>query len=534
MRKKLSRLVICFVLAFTLCFGATGCGGGQANGMVIGTTEFVDTLNPLTAWSNISIEAFTLIYDPLVRYDENLESTPCLAEDWDVSKDNLTWTFKLAEATWHDGEAFTSEDVKFTYELLLGELGSASYYGSYVTGIEEITCPDDRTVVIKCSEPKANMLQSTAPILPEHIWSEVAEADLETYENENPIGTGPYMLSAMDETTLSLTLNESYFGTPGKVPAYTFVEYDSADSAAQALKTGEITGATSLSATQLEELKGEEGIDVISGTYPGFTQLAFNMSDDSTGNPLMKDKTIRHAIEYCTDKKQVVDMAYGGAGKVGTTMIHDGDKYHWEPTEDVLRDYDVDKANEILDAAGYTDTNGDGIREANGEPLKFELISISDNTEEVKIGQIIKSGCQKAGIEIECVTMDSGALSDKIYEYSYDMFIWGWGADVDPGAIMTILTEGYGYNEPGWYNDEYEALYAAQATEMDDAKRMEIIHDMQKLVYEEAPYAIIVYDNFIQAVRSDTIEGFKQIPNGGCYFLNMSIVNYINASMVTE
>jgi peptide/nickel transport system substrate-binding protein len=530
MKKKLMAVILSIVMVLSIGLGLGGCGGGSKTGMVIGTGEFVDTLNPLTAWAMMSAEVFNLIYDPLVRYDENLESVSCLAKSWDLSDDNLTWTFHLVEANWQDGEKFTSADVKYTYELFMGDVGAKSMYNSYLSGITSITCPDDQTVVIKTSEPKANMLQNTTPILPKHIWKDIDEEDLSTYANDTPIGTGPYKFAEKGDGSLTLTLNEDYFGTKGTVPSYSFVKYKNSDSAAQALKTGEIDAALALNAAQLSQLKSEDGIDVISGEIPGFMQVSINVSDKkaSTGNAILKDVEVRHALEYCIDKQKGLDMAFSGAGTVGTTIINPSDPFHWEPSASLLRGYDVKEAKQILEGAGYKDTDGDGIREDSaGNPLEFELICIADNTEDVKYGQIIKAGCAKAGIEIDCVTMDSGALTDKLLAHDYDLFIWGWGADVDPGAILDILTTDYG-NEPDWSNAEYDKLFLKQAVTMDQDKRIEIVQKMQQIVYEEAPYIVLLYDNSIQAVRSDKWEGYVQVPENGCYFLNLSIVNYMN------
>lgn len=529
MKKKWLAVLLTAVLILSTSVSLGGCGGGERNGMVIGTGEFVDTLNPFTAWAMVSSEVFNLIYDPLVRYDDQLDSVPCLAESWEISDDQLTWTFALAEATWHDGEPFTSADVQYTYELFMSEAGSASFYGSYLSGIDSITCPDDRTVVITTTEPKANMLQNTTPILPRHIWEEVGESGIGTYGNENPVGTGPYKFGQMAEGNLTLVKNENYFGTPGNIETYSFVEYKNQDSAAQALKTGEIDAALSLNAAQVAQLEEDSNIDVIKGEMPGFMQLSVNVSEtgDSTGNALLLDVRIRHAIEWSIDKEKGLAMAYGGAGTVGTTLINPGDPFHWEPDGDKYRGFDTAKAQAILDEAGYKDKDGNGIREdASGNELSFELICIADNADDVKYGQIVKSGCKAAGIGIDVVTMDSGALTDKIYAYDYDLFLWGWGADVDPGVILNVLTTDYG-NEPGWSNARYDELYLEQAVTLDVPKRISLVQEMQRIAYEEAPYIILLYDNSIQAIRSDRWEGYQQIPENGCYFLNLSIENYI-------
>jgi peptide/nickel transport system substrate-binding protein len=262
--------------------------------------------------------------------------------------------------------------------------------------------------------------------------------------------------------------------------------------------------------------------------------LGINVFDepDGKGNPLLKDKNIRQAIEYAMNKQKAAEMLYDNAGDVGTTLINPGDKYHYEPAGEELRDFSPDKANKLLDEAGYLDKDGDGIREsADGKPLKFDLISIADNTDEVKYGQMIKSDCLDVGVDINCVTMDSGAMSDKIAAYDYDMFIWGWGSDVDPTVILNVLTSAEigGSNEPGWINEEYDTLVKEQAMTMDEEARIALVKEAQKICYDDAPYIILIYDNYTQAYRSDRFENIIQIPEGGTFFMNLTNVNYLKA-----
>jgi peptide/nickel transport system substrate-binding protein len=283
----------------------------------------------------------------------------------------------------------------------------------------------------------------------------------------------------------------------------------------------------------MQQLEEDPNVDVISGEELGFMQIGVNCWADpaSGGNPLLKDKTIRQAIELAIDKQKIVDMAYGGQGTVGTTMINPGNFYHYEPTAEELRDYAPSEAEALLDAAGYTDRDGDGVREsASGEPLEFDFITIADNLEEVKSGQMAAADCAEIGVKLNNVTMDSGALYDSIVAGDYDMFIWGWGADVDPTVIMGLLTTDQigGNNEPFFSNERYDELFVAQQAEMDEAKRLEMVQEMQQIVYEEAPYLIIVYSNNIQAIRSDRWTGYHTIPENGTFFFNLTNLNYVN------
>jgi len=539
--KKLVPILLCIILALSFSLGATACGGdggadaGGGGHMVLGVTKAMDTLNPLVSELGISFEIFSLIYDTLIRFDEDMEAVPCLAESWEVTDDQLTWTFHLAEANWHDGEPFTSNDVKWTYDLMINgdeDLYLGYMYADYLGGIESIECPDDRTLVIKTEEPKANMLQSQVPILPEHLFSDKSDEELAEWDNPECIGTGPFKFMKKNETSVFLERNDDYFMDPPKLENLTFVLYKSADSMAQALKTGEIDATVDINPDQKPALVDNKDLQIISGDARGFTQIAVNVLEDGNGNPLLRDQAIRYAIEYATDKQKAKEMFYDDAGETGTSFMSPTDKFHYAPPADILRDYDLEKAKAVLDEAGYTKTDANGIREsADGDKLSFDLICIADNTQEVKFGQLIKSGCEEVGIEINLETMDSGALIDAAGAYDYDMFIWGWGTDVDPTIILGILTEDAietGFNEPGWVNPEYDALVAKQATLMDEEERIKMVQDAQAMVYEDAPYIILIYDNFTQGYRSDKWEGFKQIPDDGTYFYNMTAINYMN------
>ena len=535
--KKIISFIGITIMILTLFIIPTGCSGekdqSQLNEFTLGSSTAYDTLNPLSSYMQVTYEFFQLTYDPLVRLDENYETTPCLAKDWSVSEDNLTWTFNLKEGVkWHDGEPFTSADVKYTYDLMM-KTGLGYMYNSYLTGIVDIQCPDDMTVVITTDAPKANMLMNTTPILPEHILSGVKEEELEAWANETPIGTGPFKFDSKGDNFVKIVKNDSYFGTGPNVNAFIFVNYENTDALAQALMLGEIDGATNLNPAQLEQLKADKNIDVISGKELGFMQIGVNSGTEVTSgrDPLLLDKKIKQAIELSINKQKILDMVYSGQGTVGTTLINPGNFYHYEPTATELRNYNPEAAKAMLETAGYKDTNGDGIREdTKGNKLEFELITIADNVEEVKSGQLIAADCKAVGIGLNNVTMDSGALNDKIVAGDYDMFIWGWGADVDPTVITAVLTTDQigASNEPHFSNARYDELFVKQQQAMDKSARQSLVFEMQKIVYEEAPYIILNYANNIQAIRSDRWTGYKQIPNDSLYFFNLTDDNYLN------
>lgn len=534
--KQVLTLCVVFILLLTCCTacGAKKTGTDQEVTFTVAIQEEIDTFNPISAESIVSAEAFLLLYDPLVRYDAAYKPVPCLATSWEISEDQLTWTFHLAEGVkWHDGEPFTSADVKYSYETFYDQ---GSYlYSSYLEGISSIETPDEHTVVITTDYPKANMLLNTTPIVPEHIWGEIAAEEVYEWTNDAVIGTGPFKYSAerSSEGVYAFVKNTDYFGEKKpSIDTLVMVLYENSDTIATALELGEIDAAAVIASAQKETLAKNNNVEIFSAAIPGFSMVAINMAPEElggTGNPLLRDKVIRHALDYCVDREYILEMAYNGAGTVGHTLINPGDTFHYEPTAEEMRNYDPAKAAQILEDAGYTDADGDGIRaDAEGNPLSFEVIAISDNSEEIKASQIMASSCREAGIELRLTTMDSGALSDIIYTYEYDIHIWGWGADADPGTILAIFTTDYA-NETGFSNERYDELYNEQLEELDEAKRVSLVKEMQQIIYEESPYLIYIHDDFVQAIRADKWTGYSIIPNEtGGLFYNLTFDNYMD------
>ncbi|MDW7671425.1 MAG: ABC transporter substrate-binding protein [Bacillota bacterium] len=531
-KQKVSMVMILVLLVMMLTAPATGAQEAP-NTMRIGVTVEVDSLSPLISYSQIGYEVFQLLYDSLVMLDENLETVPGLAKEWQISDDELEWTFTLRDdVQWHDGEPFTSEDVKFTYELLLeNELGM---YSGYLGGITEILTPDETTVVIRTELPKANMLLNSCPILPAHIWSEVSPDEYDTWPNSSPIGTGPFKFEEFraGEYLKLAASDETFHGRPG-IDELIFVLYANADTMAQSVRLGEIDAVTNFSPSQLDALNSDATIDAISAVVLGFTELSFNSWDDpsSTSHPLLQEFPVRHAIEYSIDKQRILDMVYSGQGSVGTTLVPPEGFYHYEPTANELRDYDVLMANQVLEEAGYSDLNGDGIRQApDGTPLEFLLTLRADNADEVQAGQMIAGMVAEAGIKFNIETVDDGALIDKIYSGDFDMFIWGWGADLDPTTILNVMTTSQigNMSDSNYSNETYDRLFMEQQTIMEPDERREVVWEMQRILYEEAPYIILFYDNSLQAVNTSRWTGWIRIPAEGGYFFNLTNYNYLN------
>ncbi|RPI31026.1 MAG: ABC transporter substrate-binding protein, partial [Actinomycetota bacterium] len=240
----------------------------------------------------------------------------------------------------------------------------------------------------------------------------------------------------------------------------------------------------------------------------GFNELGFNCydSDDSKGHPALRDPMFRQAFNWAMDLQKGVDLCWLGYTVPGTTIIppdyYSDPDWHWEPPAEVKYTFDPEIAKQKLDEAGYPDSDGDGWREYEGEPIELGLIARVESAESQQLAKLIAGWFKDVGIKVNVEVMDEGALMDLQYEYTgdtftpnYDMFLWGWYLDFDPGSMLSYFTADQieNWSDCNWTDPEYEELYKQQAVELDPTKRLEYVHRMQEILYEQTPYIVTDY-----------------------------------------
>lgn len=535
------KAVLCIVMAVITLISVSGgtiladSSASSENLIQIGGCSAIDSLNPFVAYTAEAYEVFLLTYDTLTKFDKDMQTVPSLAKSWESSDDGLTWTYHLRDdVKWSDGEKFTSADVKFSYNAYLDN--NASMYVTFLNNIDSIETPDDYTVVIHTSSPKADMLAINAPILPEHIWGKMTADELTSYDNADCVGTGCYQLVEWKKgESCLLKANKEYFAGAPAADGVVFKQFATTDNLTQALKQGEIDIALSLSSSDVKGLEKQSNITTYYSVSNEFTELAFNCKadGDSKGNPALLKKDVRQAIEYAINKDEIVKLAYSGDGVSAYSLLPASEKkWHYEPTADETHAYNVDKANALLDAAGYDKKNSDGIRlDENGDPLTFSLISRKDSAGGIKAGEMIKSYLEKIGIGVKLEVLDDGALNDRIFGGAdFDMFIWGWVGDVDPSTLLGVLTTSNidNLNDVYYSNTDYDALVEKQATILDLKERQQAVYDAQKILLDEVPYCLLSYVGSYTAVRSDLLTGITPINN--LIFGSSCFDNYLTAT----
>jgi peptide/nickel transport system substrate-binding protein len=526
---RLAALIAAVALVATACTG----GGGNNNDnnssdvksgghLILGTLSNIDTLNPFVTFQQNSYSAFEYIYPQLVQYDvKTLEFVSDFAQEWSPSTDGLTWTFNTTpNAKWSDGEPLTANDAAFTFGTILkyGD-GPAANLSGGLTHMTKAEATDDNTLVLTYSAPVANVLSNLQQIsiLPQHVWQQYAVGDgkaLRQFPNEPTdqplVSGGPFELAKYEKDQVAIfQRNPNFYGTKPVIDGFGLQYFSNDDSMVAALRNGQIQAAINAPVTAVEALKGDASLTVYTG--PGITLRDFiiNSSPEKTTNLELQDPTVRMAMEYAIDRDAIVETAWLGYAEPGSTIVAPGTG-DWHDSQIQGLPFDIGQANTLLDQAGYT-LGPDGIRVANGHPMSYTVLFASDETGAGDAAfRIIQNGFQQIGIEITQRKMDNNAvntaiLGDNNTYNQFDLAMWDWFPLIDPDFILSVLTKAQwgGWSDTGYDNPEYDKLYEEQGLAIEPTKRLQIVHQMQQILFDDRPYIILNYNQVIDAWSND-------------------------------
>ncbi len=491
----------------------------------VGAAGSPDTLNPGTAILVEAYDMFELVYDTL--YDLELDGSfrPALAEKAELSDDGKVWTFTIRDGVkWHDGQPLTAKDVAFTINLNKAR-EDFPYMNPYTEYFESIEAPDDRTVVINMTEPIPNMESQLVfqYIVPEHIWGKLEGDAVAEFENTEMIGSGPFkMVEYKQNEFVHLAANKEHYYMPPKVDEVIFQTFGNPDALVQALITGQVDMITEMPATAIPTLRNAENVEVAIGTFlsPSIRDFIFNQiapencpAEDGvcSNHPALRDRNVRLALAHATDLQNIIDVAELGLAVPGVGLIADS-MGEWYNSDLKPYEYDPNKANQILDEAGYMDTDGDGVRETpDGQPLVFRLNWPNDIVAAPRTAELLGDMWSQVGVKLEPQAMDPDALTAVCCPaFDFDVMIWGWGSDPDPSALLNVMTTKEiptGSSETGYSNPEYDQMYEQQVVELDHDKRRELVWEMQRLAHEDVVY-LTYYQQQAQAFRTDRFKGW--------------------------
>jgi peptide/nickel transport system substrate-binding protein len=511
--------------------------------------EGVDSLNPFLGFQAPSYEMWGLTYDYLTGYSmKDMSPEPGLATKWTTSPDGRTWTFTVRSGVkFSDGVTLTAADVAYTFNRVLHGTAESTNWISYLKGVTTVTAPNATTLVMKLNKPSATLPLLPIPIVPEHVWKDVSEKEIKSYGAEPQggkpvVGSGPFRLvqGTADGQIFKFEANPDYWGGAPHIDEVIFQFYKNDDSAVQALLKGEADFVEGITALEVKSLQGKPGIQAHNGNSPGFDEIAFNSgSVDLKGNPIgdpdpaVLDPSFRHALGYALNLPQLIQKVYQGAGLPGTTIVPPNyTEYHWQPPADQKYTFDLDKAGQLLDAAGYQ-LNSSGQRtEKDGKtPISLRLAARSDSPTSLHTMDYFQQWLKDLGIKSEVSTYSSSQLTDEIYKGNFDAFQWGWYVEPDPDSMLSYMTcaQRQHSSDSFYCNKAYDKLYEEQHVSTDHAARAGQIKKMQEIIYRDAPYLVTAYSSIGEAVRSDRFACLVTQPNpGGIWLEQYGVYNYIH------
>ena len=554
MKRHLTGLVAALATLATLTAPAAAGGGGPAHRpsaedgdvtMTIGLLQDMSSPNVAVGYLVPEFEVWNLQYATLTdKAADDFATIPGLAESWEGSEDGLTWTYTLRDGlTWSDGEPLTAEDIAYTINRSRDEEWINHF--STVQNLEA-TALDERTVEIVSSVPDPKLPTMDVYIVPKHVYESVSAEDLTSYDALDGVASGQYSLdewrSGQDWTMVK---NPNWYGRDNGIERIVFRVFSNPDAMVAALQRAEIDAAYNFGSNAVEQLEADENIEVVAGLQGGFTELALNgmAGGIGDGHPALLDIAVRHAIFHAINREGLFQRVNLGLGAVGTTISPSADPSWIPDLGDENFAYDPDLANDLLDEAGYLDTDGDGVREMpdGSRSLTFRYVERSESEFGAAIREFMIGFMEQIGVELEVTVMDDTQLYDAQLRGEYDMFVWGWTPFVDPDPMLSYFTcdqvttdpDDPGSNDANWCDERYDELYEQQKVELDPARRREIVHEMLRLFNQESTYLVLFQDPDLQAYRTDRFEGWTRQPAdiGPVLFTNTS-PTYANLTVI--
>lgn len=453
--------------------GSSGAGGGQLVAAIAGEP---DQLDPHQTTAYFSFEVLENVYDTLVQPDENLEMQPGLAESWTTSDDQLTWTFTLRTGvTFHNGDAFTAEDVVYSFNRIIDDKLGASYRFS---SVKKVSAKDDRTVVIELSQPAPNLLAQIGGYKGTAI---VDKKNVESGEvKTKPVGTGPFSLEKYTSgDAITLKANPTYWGGAPKLDTVKFTFVPEPTVALANLQSGEVQWTDNLPPQQVESLQSNQ--DVTLGIVPSNDYWYF--ATNNAKKPF-DDPRVRQALAWAIDRDAITEAAKFGQATVNQTAIPKTSKWFYDYAP---YSRDPAKAKQLLADAGVQD-------------LSIDMMVTNEYPESVQAAQVMASQLAEVGVSLKIRTEDFATWLDDQGKGKFDAFLLSWLGNIDPQDFYYGQHHSKGANNYQKFSDpQVDKLLDAGAQETDETKRKADYDQAAKRIVDLASYTYLYNPNVVQA-----------------------------------
>ena len=476
-----------------------------------------DSLNPILANTGAAAAVNRLLFPSLLgrnAYTGQLGSDNAMAQSWEVSPDGLTYTFALRPGVvWSDGDGVDAADFKFTYDAILSEQVE-SPYKSALDNLAGIDVLSPLRVQVRFRQALCDGLDVLLiGWLPSHLYAPDFTDIMTSSANTNPaVSAGPFVFQSWAPgENIALRRNQRYWQGPSRAERLVLhIEPDPTERFARLLD-GTVDVAP-VAAAQMTSAQADPNVLVYSANMDGYDFIALNLANpenpqpglDDAGNrivqdphPVLADPSVREAIARALDYKTIVESIYLNRGYQITSNVlpiipwaHD---VSIEPYT-----YDPNAARQLLESAGWVDSNNDGIRERGQTSLVLELIVVAGNTIHEQLADLVQDQLNSVGFDITVASVAAGDLAARLLGQRYDMAITGWtelGADPNDDWLWTTQHDrpGSDFNFVSYQNAEVDRLLQ-QANTVPGCKpedRAPLYKQVQRLIHDDLPYIFI-------------------------------------------
>ncbi len=492
-------------LAAILLVALLSCSQPPAPNTLVMIIESSPTnLDPRVGLDGQSARIDELIFDDLLDRDEHLNLKPSLAERWEAP-DPLTYVFHIRHGVkFHDGQALTSRDVKWTFDSLLTGKIRSTKAGVYRI-VDRIDTPDADTVVFHLKEPSSTLLWNLSDgaigIVPYGSGDEMTR---------HPVGSGPFrFVSAETDKEVILQRNDGYWGEKPHLARVRFAVVPDANTQALELRKGsaDLTINSPMPPDTVLALERDSSLAVEHGPGTRLAYLAFNLRD-----PVLKDVRVRQAIAYALDRRPMIEYLWRNEVQAASSVLP---RQSWAYNEDVPRyDYDPGKSRQLLDAAGYSVVNG----------VRFHITMKTSTDENTRLMvAVIQQQLREVGIALDIRTFEFATFFSDVTHGAFQLYGLRWiGANEDPDifeyAFHSAKFPPNGANRSYYSNPHLDALIDQARRETDQNVRKRLYAEVQEILANDLPYINLWYlDNVL--IHSKRVSGITLNPSGNYDFL---------------
>lgn len=536
--KKLLTLILCLAMVLTVFVGCSStpateegasASGDAAQGeaadseykdtLVFAMNTDVQSMDPQIQNDTTSEQVVKMLYNTLLKFEDDGTVVGDLAESWSVSEDKLTWTFNLKQGVkFHNGKELTSADVKATFDRALNAEAGGLRTTEIIKMFTSVEAPDPYTVTITTDAPygpmESLMCNMSLGIM-DADYIEQYGLDLGTSaEGEN--GTGPFKVVSWErDQEIVVERFDDYFGTPAKLQTVVYTIIPEAASRVIALETGEVDVIDKPTDEDLARLEADtENFTVL--RKPTISQRLFRFG---CNDPIISNTKVRQAIVYAIDRQAIIDALFTGSGYPSTAPLAPV-TFGYSDLGEIEQDLELAKS--LLAEAGYPDG------------FDTKIVTTERYQNGIELAEIISQQLAEIGINAEIEVWEWSALSASwngitADEFDQPIFIMGAGPsmrDADGGLRGLYTTSETGLNDRnyGFYsNAEVDALIEQGMQETDQQKRVEIYKEAMEILYREDPVAFWLFDMYGLAITSSKVEGVTLSPISTITFENATV-----------